>query len=576
MRYSQAFIPTVKETPADAVIASHQLMIRAGLIRALASGIYQYLPLGWRVLRKAENIIRDEMNAAGAQELHLPVIMPLELFRKTGRDAAFGDNLFRLTDRHAVELAMGPTHEEVITTIVANHINSYRQLPLNLYQIQTKFRDEERPKSGVLRTREFLMKDAYSFHTDVECLDRTYEQMYKAYQRIYTRAGLPYVAVEADSGPIGGSASHEFMVTTEVGEDIMVACTACTYAANVERAVRQLSDDSAGPASSDNAIAEVHTPGSTTIDQVTALLNISPDKLIKTLVYTSGDKVIVALVRGDHDVNEPRLMRALEATELEMADAATIEKLTGAAVGFAGPVGIKPDVLIADPDVMDMADAVTGANKTDYHITGVQPGRDFTPDVVDQIRLVTEGDRCPECGGKLSFKRCIEVGHVFKLGTKYSAALGAEYLDDQGAGHAMIMGCYGIGVNRIIAAAIECSHDDDGIIWPISIAPYQVLLVGLNLSDDATRTAAETLYAQLTEAGLEVLFDDRDARPGVKFKDADLIGIPLRVTIGPKGVAQNNAEIKLRRGGDMETCSLDATAARVIELVRQLLAELTP
>jgi len=578
LRYSQAFIPTVREVPSDATIASHILMIRAGLIRQLAAGVYSYLPIGYRSLRKAENIVREEMNRAGAIELHMPVLIPTDLFRKTNRLDAFGSILMKFKDQHEAELALGPTHEEVITKIVADHINSYKQLPVNLYQIQTKFRDEERPKSGVLRTREFLMKDAYSFHTSIEDLDKTYQQMYDAYVRIFKRCGLPTLAVEAESGPIGGSASHEFMVLTDVGEDEVVICDKCEYAANVEKAERRKPDVNVNPSATEvqSELKEVHTPGMSTIADVSEFLKCNPQQMIKTLIYRAKEEVVVALVRGDHEVNESKLTKAAGVENIELADDETIRKLTGAEVGFAGPVGLNAKKVIIDYDVLTITDGVTGANKTDYHLTGVVPGRDFFIDdkIVADIRNVVESDPCPHCSAPLRFQRAIEVGHVFKLGTKYSSALGAKFLDADGKSYDMIMGCYGIGVNRILASAIETLHDESGIIWPISIAPYQVIILALNVSNEQVSQAADELYEKLSASGVEVLYDDRDIRPGVKFKDADLLGIPIRVTIGPKGLADGNAEIKLRREKDAHTVTLVDAEQKIRELIDMLFAEL--
>jgi len=580
MRFSQSFIPTVREVPADATIASHILMIRAGLIRQLVAGVYNYLPLGYRALRKAEQIIREEMDRAGAVELHMPVLIPTDLYRKTNRVEAFGNILFKFKDQHNAELSLGPTHEEIITSLVADHLNSYKQLPITLYQIQTKFRDEERPKSGILRTREFIMKDAYSFHTSLEDLDKTYQKMYDAYHRIFKRSGLHVVAVEAESGPIGGSASHEFMLLTEVGEDQVVMCDKCHYAANVERATRKipamehltLSNDTKEP-----ALKEVHTPNTSTIDDVSAFLKCQPEQLIKTLIYKAGDQVIVALVRGDHEVNESKLARVAKVSGLEMADDITIKKLTGANVGFAGPVNLKPDKMFVDYDVLTITNGVTGANKTDYHYIGVVPGRDFkiSQDMLADLRNVVANDPCPHCHEKLKFQRAIEVGHVFKLGVKYSSALKAQYLDTEGKAHDMIMGCYGIGVNRIFAAAYESYHDENGIIWPISIAPYQVTVIGLGrTADDEVSKTAEKLTTDLEAMGVDVLLDDRDHRPGVKFKDADLLGVPIRVTVGQKTLAEGKVELKLRKGGDMQLID-SATAAQTIkDLVSKMMAEL--
>jgi prolyl-tRNA synthetase len=579
MRFSQSFIPTVREVPADATIASHILMIRGSLIRPLVSGVYLYLPLGFKALRKAEAIIRHEMDKAGGVEVHLPVLIPVDLFRQTGRVEAFGNILFKFKDQHNSELALGPTHEEIITKLVADHINSYKQLPINLYQIQTKFRDEERPKSGVLRTREFVMKDAYSFHTSVEDLDKTYQQMYAAYENIFKRCGLPAVAVEAESGPIGGSASHEFMCLTEVGEDQVVLCDGCKYAANVERATRKIPSVDLSALVIETqlpALQEVKTPHTSTIAEVSKFLKCSEQQLIKTLIYKSGDQTIVALLRGDHEANEAKLRAAAGVKSLELADDATISKLTGAAVGFAGPVGLKPSKMIVDYDVIGITNGVTGANKTDFHLTGVLPGRDFaiTQDMLADIRNVVSNDDCPHCHHKLKFQRSIEVGHVFKLGTKYSSALGAKYLDAEGKTHDMIMGCYGIGVNRILAAVIESHHDENGIIWPISIAPYQVIIVSLSTTDELVRSTAEKLHTELEAAGLDVLLDDRDQRPGVKFKDADLLGIPIRITVGPKTLGDGKVELKLRREKDLKLIDAATTGETVIKLVGQLQQEL--
>jgi prolyl-tRNA synthetase len=577
MRFSQSFIPTVREVPADATIASHILMIRAALIRQLVAGVYSYLPTGYKALRKAEQIVREEMNKAGAIELHMPVLVPVDLFRKTNRVEAFGSILFKFKDQHNAELSLGPTHEEIITSLVADHINSYKQLPINLYQIQTKFRDEERPKSGVLRTREFTMKDAYSFHTSLEDLDKTYQKMYQAYHRIFKRCGVPVVAVEAESGPIGGSASHEFMVLTDIGEDQVVSCDNCKYAANVERATRKVPEGNVAMPVSNVTLKEVHTPHKSTIDDVSEFLKCKPSQLIKTLVYKSHDQVIVALVRGDHEVNEAKLRRMAGVSSLEMADDATITKLTAAAVGFAGPIGMKPDKMFIDFDVVAITDGVTGANKTDHHYVGVVPGRDFTIEqsMLGDIRNVVVDDPCPHCGEKLKFQRAIEVGHVFKLGTKYSSSLHAQYLDTEGKNNDMIMGCYGIGVNRILAAAIENYHDDNGIIWPISIAPYQVTVIGLGRTpDDEVSKTAEKLAADLEAAGIDVLFDDRDQRPGVKFKDADLLGIPVRVTVGQKTLAEGKVELKLRRESEVQLIDANSAAETVKTLVAKLMAEL--
>lgn len=591
MLWSRYFIPTTKETPKDAVVASHQLMIRAGLIRQLAAGVYSYLPLGYRALRKVEAIVREEMERAGAIELHLPVLHPIELWEQTGRTEAMGDTLLRLAGPEGdwrSQTVLGPTHEEPITEIARAYLNSYKQLPVNLYQIQVKFRGEARPKSGVLRTREFLMKDAYSFHDSLESLEQGYAAMYAAYCRIFSRCGLPFVAVEAESGPIGGSASHEFMVQTAAGEDTLARCPDCGYAANIEKAEYAPTP----PATADmEPIREIHTPAQRTIDEVTAFLGLPPERMIKTLVYTApADPApaagpaavpVVVLVRGDHEVNENKLHR-VAGTRLELADTDTIERLTGAAVGFAGPQGLGksgvPYRLIVDQAVAAMRNAATGACRTDYHVTGVNPGRDFPLEgenvVVANVRGVTPGDRCARCGGRLEFQTCIEIGHVFKLGTKYSDALGAKYLDRSGQAKPLIMGCYGIGLNRIMAAAIEAHHDAEGIVWPMSIAPFEVLIVALDPRADDVMATAQRLHDELAAAGVDVLFDDRDERAGFKFKDADLIGIPLRITVGRKALADGVVELKPRTAPAVDRMPPNEALTRAIELVRDEKARL--
>jgi prolyl-tRNA synthetase len=599
MRWTEFLIPTTKEIPKDAVVASHQLMIRAGMVRQAAAGVYTYLPLGYRTLRKVEAIIRDEMNRAGAVELHMPVLLPLETWEQTGRTTAMGDTLLRLAGPKGdwrTQTVLGPTHEEPITEIARAYLKSYKQLPVNLYQIQVKFRGEARPKSGVLRTREFLMKDAYSFDESKAGLDASYKKMYEAYCRIFSRCGLPYVAVEAESGPIGGDASHEFMVQTDAGEDLLVRCLRCGYAANSERAeFADIPQDDAAM----EPMKEVHTPSQRTIDEVTEFLGLLPSKMIKTLVYTEKPKAetskvemgstglrpvdqaappVVVLVRGDHEVNENKLNRLAGAT-LELADPDTIRKLTSAEVGFAGPQGLDrsgaPYRLIVDQAVAAMHNGASGACKTDYHVTGVNPGRDFALEgenvKVGDVRSVVLGDRCRKCGNDFDFQKCIEIGHVFKLGTKYSDSLGATFLDKDGKAHSLIMGCYGIGLNRIVASAIEASHDDDGIIWPVSIAPFHVIVLALDPRQEDVMTTAGQLHDQLEAAGLEVLFDDRDERAGFKFKDADLIGIPLRITVGRKSLDAGVVELKTRNGKDVERLSPAAAVDRAKALIAEAL-----
>ena len=574
MKWTEFFIPTSKEVPADAAVPSHQLMLRAGIIRQVVAGAYSYLPLGYRSLRKIEAIVREEMNAARGIELNMPVLQPIEWWEQTGRVAAMGDVLLRLGssggDDWRARTVLGPTHEEVITDIVRAYVNSYKQLPLCFYQIQPKFRGEARPKSGVLRTREFLMKDAYSFHTCKEGdggLDETYDRMYAAYCAIFSRSGLPYIAVEADSGPIGGDASHEFMVPTDAGEDYLVQAEDNGYAANLERAeVAPLADEGNTATA---PLTEVHTPNLSTIDEVSTFLKCEPRKMIKTIIYDANGEALVALVRGDHEVNEAKLARAANVAAVTPANAALINKITGAEVGFAGPVGLNARMIV-DQAVTVMHDAVTGANKTDYHVTGVNPGRDFEVKEAADIRMAVKGD-CAKNGSPLTFKKCIEVGHVFKLGTKYSEAMSATFLDVNGKSHPMIMGCYGIGLNRIMAAAIEAGHDDKGICWPMSIAPFEVLICALDMRVEEVTSVAGKLHDELEAAGIDVLLDDRDARPGFKFKDAELIGIPIRVTVGKRGLADGIVEIQSRKTGDTQKVAPEDAVATVRGLVQTAL-----
>jgi prolyl-tRNA synthetase len=572
MRWTDFFIPTVRETPADAVAPSHQLMLRAGLIRQVASGSYAYLPLGYRVLTKTERIIREELNAAGAIELHMPAMQPVELWQESNRVEVMGDVLIHLPDKPWRKgTVLGPTHEEVITDIARAYINSYKQLPICLYQIQTKFRDEQRPKSGVLRTREFEMMDAYSFDVDKPGLDASYDRMYAAYCRIMTRCGLPYVAVEADSGAIGGDVSHEFMVETDAGEDTLVRTPDGTYAANLERAAVAPIEAPADEPASD--IAEVHTPGTFTIEQVSGLLKCDPAKMLKTIIYTAEDEPLIAVVCGDHEVNEPKLARAAGVTKVVPAEPADIKKITGADVGFAGPVNLDARVIV-DQAASLVRNAVTGANKTDYHLTNVNPGRDFELKQVADIRNAVPGDRA-ENGQPLEFKKCIEVGHVFKLGTKYSVAMKANYLDVNGKAAPMIMGCYGIGVNRIAAAAIEAFHDDGGICWPMTIAPFEVLICALDAKDDDVMQVANQIHDDLAAAGVDVLIDDRDMRPGPKFKDADLIGIPVRLTVGKRGLKDGIVELKERISEDVHKLPPAEAVERAKAIVADALKSLT-
>ncbi len=570
MRYRRALLPTLKEAPADATSKSHILLLRAGYVRRVGAGIYSFLPLGVRVLRKIESIIRSEMNAAGAEEVLLPALLPAEYFQETGRWELYGDTLLRLKDRKNGDYHLGPTHEEIITDLVRREVKSYRDLPKNLYQIQTKFRDEPRPRGGLLRGREFSMKDAYSFDTTEDAARQSYEVMRVAYTKIFDRIGLNYRMVSADSGAIGGSGSAEFQVLVQSGEDIIAACSNCNYAANLE--VASPRPPQAAPAAETPALEKVHTPGHGTIEDVSRFLGLAAQSFLKSLVYVAGSDLVLAVVRGDHDVNEVKLSRALGVAEVHLAGPADVEKATGAAVGFAGPVGFKGKVIV-DQDAAAVSDAVTGANETDHHVKHVLLGRDYQATVA-AIRSVVEGDACPLCGGALKLYRGIEAGHIFLLGTRYSEAMGATYLDEGGQQRTIVMGCYGIGVSRLVATAIEQHHDDNGIVWPINIAPYQVHIAQLGEEPEVVAAVAE-LERALEQAGIDVLVDDRDERPGVKFKDADLIGIPLRLTVGAKALKNGNVELKPRTETDpkkAELVPLAGAAALVVERVRALLA----
>lgn len=547
MRWTQSLIPTLKEDPQDAEVISHKLMIRAALVRKLFSGAYSYLPLGLKVLQKVSNIIREEMNFKGAQEVLLPAMHPPDLWKKTGRYELLGQVLIKFKDRHNKEVVLGPTHEEIITDLVANNIKSYKDLPLVLYQIQTKFRDEPRPRFGVMRTSEFIMKDAYSFDRDVESMEISYKKMYDAYCRIFARCGLPYIPVEADPGMMGGSVSHEFMVPSEAGEDNIVVCQKCKYAASTHIAVCKTTPDSKSSKSEKKLpIAEVETPGVSTIEKVSEFLKVAPVKLVKTLLYKSDGNTIALLVRGDFEANETKLKNYLKCNLLELADEKAIQEATSAPVGFSGPVGLKNARIVADNSVKDMINFVTGANKKDAHLINVNIGRDFETKEFADLRVITKDDKCPACGKPVDVKKSIEVGHTFKLGTKYSEVLGAKILEADGKTVPVIMGCYGIGVTRIIPTLIETSNDKDGIIWPESIAPYQIMIVALNVANKKVKDISEEVYKDLTEAGYEVLFDDRDISAGIKFKDADLIGIPIQIIIGEKNAKKDIVEIKKR------------------------------
>jgi prolyl-tRNA synthetase len=544
VRWTHALIPTLKETPADAVAPSHILLMRAGMIRQLGAGAYTYMPLGLRVLHKVSQIVREEMDSAGAIELLMPALQPVELWKESGRFEAYGDLLMKLTLSGGHQMALGPTHEEVITDLVRDLFRSYKQLPITLYQIQTKFRDEPRPRFGIVRTREFIMKDAYSIDADIAQLNQSYDAMYEAYCRIYDRSGLPYVIVEAESGPIGGDSSHEFMVPCSTGEDKVLYCGSCGYAANQERAEVGHAPAPPPPLSAP-PFKSVPTPNKRTIKEVCEFLGAQENTSAKLLVYLGDGQPVAALVRGDHELNESKLRRTVGASVLTPADAPTIEKTTGAPMGFLGPVGVKIPLFI-DLAVSVMPAVVVGGNAIDVHLTGVVPGRDFPLERVFDLRNAEAGDPCPRCGKPLEIKAGLEVGHVFKLGTKYSRSMGATYLDEKGNEVHAIMGCYGIGINRILAGAVESGHDANGIIWPLSIAPFQVVIVPLQVQNPVVLEQALALETALSAAGLEVLTDDRDQRPGVKFKDADLIGIPLRAVIGERGLKDGTVELKWR------------------------------
>ncbi len=564
MRQSRLFLNTLRENPADADVVSHQLMIRAGYMRQLTAGVYSLLPLGYRVLSKIENIVRREMDAAGAQEVLLPAVQPEELWLQSGRRADYGNLMFSLKDRHDRPMVLGPTHEEVITSLIQNEIRSYRQLPVTLYQIQTKFRDEARPRAGLLRGREFRMKDAYSFDSSPEGLDESYHAMYDAYCRIFERMGVDYRAVDADPGAIGGKGgSHEFMVLSDAGEDTIAACTACTYAANVEKASAQplpVADTSATPAKE-----TVPTPNTKTIDDLVDVLDVRPEQIFKVVVYMADGQPVAACVRGDHEVNEVKLKNFLDVRQLELATADQVLKATGHPVGFVGPDTGLP--IVFDLGVLSVADGVAASKDTGFHDIHVAPHRDFKVTKTADIRVVANGDLCPECGQPLAFHRGIEVGHVFKLGTKYSTPFHAAYLDENGKEQTILMGCYGLGTTRVLPAVIEQCHDDAGIVWPIAVAPYQVHIVPVSVRDEMQMKAAESLYHRFYAAGVEVLLDDRDERPGVKFADADLIGIPVRVTVG-KRISDGDVELKLRKTGDVEVLSVEKAFETVLGIVK--------
>ena len=570
MRYRQTLIPTLRHDPAEAEVISHKLLVRAGLMRQVARGIYDFLPLGLKVVRKVETIVREEMNRAGAQEILMPSVCPAELWQESGRWDYYGKELLRIKDRHDRDFCLGPTHEEVVTDIVRRDIRSYRDLPLNLYQIQTKFRDEVRPRFGLMRGREFIMKDAYSFHTDFADCQREYQNMYDTYRRIFDRCGLTYRPVEADTGAIGGTMSHEFQVLADSGEDAIVSCSQCPYAANVEKAelANRLESRDQSPASA--ALRKVHTPDQRTIEEVATFLGQAPERFVKTLIYvTDTGAVIAAMVRGDHELSEPKLKNAIGCQWVALADEDTVVRATGAPIGFAGPLGVQA-TLISDNALQGARGMVCGANERDYHQTGLDFGRDLTTLRFADLRQARAGDPCPRCeAGIFTTHRGIEVGQTFYLGTKYSKALNATYQDAQGQDHPMEMGCYGIGITRTVAAAIEQHHDADGIQWPVPLAPATVQIVPVNWNDEHSRTTAENLYQQLLTAGIDVLLDDRDERPGVKFKDADLLGTPFRVTIGAKSLARGMVEFKRRAEKQATEVGLEQIVGTLASLSRE-------
>lgn len=569
MKVSQLYAPTLREVPAEAEIISHQMLMRAGFIRKTAGGMYTYLPLAQRVMKKIENIVREEMDAKGAQEILMPITQPAELWQESGRWGAYGAEMWRLKDRHGREFCLGPTHEEVVTALVRDEVRSYRQLPLMLYQIQNKYRDERRPRFGLIRSREFVMKDCYSFDRDEAGLDVSYNAMYDAYSRVFDRCGLNYRPVEADSGAIGGSGSHEFMALAETGEAELVYCTKCDYAADVEKAelhVIKAEAEAALP------MEEVPTPDCKTIEDVCQYLHLPADKSVKAVAFHSEKGLILCFVRGDHEVNEIKVVNTAGVLEVEMAEEAELAA-AGTAGGYMGPCGIdhKKAIVIVDSTVMEMHNFCCGANKAGYHFVNVNPGRDFTPTYVADIRLIQAGDPCPHCGAPVAHARGTEVGQVFKLFTKYSASMGARFLDEEGKEKPIVMGCYGIGVGRTMQAVAEQYNDKDGMMWPRAVAPYEVIVLPMNTKDEKSTAKAFEIYDELLKAGIETVIDDRNERAGVKFKDADLIGYPLRVVCGPKGLEKNQLEIKIRRTGEVKMLSLEGD---YIGEIKEILAKL--
>lgn len=563
MRVSKLFMATQREIPSDAEIPSHQLMLRAGLMRKVASGIYSFMPVGYKAYRNVERVVREEMDRAGAQELIMPAVLPAEVYQASGRWDKFGPEMFRLLDRGGRQFCLGPTHEEPFTEAVRDTIRSYKQLPVTLYQIQHKYRDEKRPRFGVMRAREFVMKDAYSFDVDEAGLDISYQTMYKAYCRIFDRLGLDYIIVDADSGAMGGSGSQEFMVKSVVGEDAICYCTECSYAANEEKA----STIAPEPAKDFEMkeVEKIHTPNVKTIEELMGFMDSDPKSFVKTILYDIDGKIVAVMVRGDREINETKLGNLYDATEMNLAAFDDVERITGAKVGFAGPIDLKEKIdLIVDPEVLAMENFIVGANETDYHFKNVNYGRDFEATKVADVRNVVEGDKCPKCGKPLAMCRGVEVGHIFKLGTKYSKALNCVYLDKDGKENPMIMGCYGIGVGRTLAAVIEQYNDEDGIKWPAEVAPYKAVVVPTKVVDEECMKLAESIYDKLLDAGIDVLIDDRNERPGVKFKDSDLIGIPVRITVGRRA-AEGIVEVKYRATGETVELSVEDAIKAAVE-----------
>ena len=573
MYISNTMIPTLRQVPAEAEIVSHQLLLRAGLLRKSAAGVYSYLPLGYRVITKISNIVREEMNRFGGQEVLLPIMQPAELWLETGRWAVYGDEMFRLKDRHQRDFCLGPTHEELITDLVRGEVNSYKQLPLLLYQIQNKYRDERRPRFGLMRGREFIMKDLYSFDKDEEALAVSYDKMYQAYSNVFTRCGLNFRAVEADSEAIGGSNTHEFMVMADSGEAAIVYCDECDYAANVEKApcwpIKKEELQAA------REVELVATPSVQTIEDVASFLNIPTYRTAKTLIYKADEQLVAVMIRGDRELNEVKLHNELGCTTLELADPVLVKELLNLEVGYLGPIGLKLKIY-ADQEIPLMTNLIVGGNKKDYHYINATLDRDFKIDVIADLRMVEVGEQCPKCKASLKAARGIEVGQVFKLGTKYSDALSCKFLDENGKEQAMVMGCYGIGISRTMAACIEQNYDENGIIWPMSIAPYQVIVVPVNTKDENTMMVSKNIYNQLTETGIEAIFDDRNERAGVKFKDADLIGYPIRLTVGSKTLEQDSVEIRLRRTGEELLIKTEDAVSWIKSKIAQELERLKP